>query len=615
MLSFIRDRLKTWVTVTLVVLVAIPLVFLGVGDYGTNQEQYAFKVNDQEVSRSTVLQEMGQFKEVLRKNYQGSIPPVYTDKFIKKITLDNLIRRNIENNISSNIGLVLSDESIIDDIRSTSSFRDENGFSSQLYKKRLFMINMNPEIYEQYIYQKGIREQLRSSITETSLLSLDDKKININANYHLKDGRLFILRASDINYSMDLSLDDINNYYETHKESFKSNEAAQFNYIRITKNSFINSIAVSEDDLRKKYNVGLSSGLYKIAPSYEVNHLVFPIIDDRNSAIVNAEKAYKEIISNVSIKKISSKYPVSDDTKKNNGYLGKLSIEELPDVIRLNMSEMKKGESKLITSESNAIHIFQLIDYYTDGTKSFNEVKDGIEAQLASQKGSEKYFATLDSIKEKVYSENITLKEISQTYNIKYFRTPKIDRTYNDDNLSSNVINKLFATKSKQNLYPPIYVSNDDVLIIEMENYFPSSQLSLSDSEEAIRALLQTQKRVNTINELAKKKLKLLNSGKNTNYEKFSVYKYDKTYNDEIMKIIHNQPITSEFVSYKLESSDYLFLKVDQINSGLIDKKRIDSDNFLDYLRNTQSESDYNSFYVSKYNTFEIDINQNYIDQ
>ena len=433
MLSFIRDRLKTWVTVTLVFLVAIPLVFLGVGDYGTSQEQYAFKVNDQEVSRSIVIQEMGQFKEVLRKNYQGSIPPVYTDKFIQKITLDNLIRRNIENNISSDIGLVLSDESIIDDIRNTSSFRDENGFSPQLYKKRLFMINMSPEIYEQYIYQKGIREQLRASITETSLLSLDDKKININANYHLKDGRLFILRASDVNGDIDLSLDDINNYYEANKESFKSNEAAQFNYIRITKNSIIDSIAVSEDDLRKNYNSGLSSGLYKITPSYEVNHLVFPVTDNRKLATVNAEKAYKEIMSNVSIKEISSKYPVSDDTKKNNGYLGKLSIKELPDVIRLNITEMKKGESKLITSESNAIHIFQLIDYNSDGTKSFNEVKDAIKAQLTSQKGSEKYFTILDNIKEKVYSENVALKEISQTYNIKYSKTPKINRTYNDD--------------------------------------------------------------------------------------------------------------------------------------------------------------------------------------
>ena len=157
MLSIIRDKLKTWVVVILVVLVAIPLVFLGVGDYGTNQEQYALKVNDQEISKSVVLQEMGQFKDVLRKNYQGSIPPIYTDQFIKKITFDNLIRRSVENNISSNAGLVLSDESIVDDIKNTSSFRDEDGFNPQLYKRRLYMINMNPDVYEQYIYQKGIR--------------------------------------------------------------------------------------------------------------------------------------------------------------------------------------------------------------------------------------------------------------------------------------------------------------------------------------------------------------------------------------------------------------------------------------------------------------------------
>ena len=149
MLSAIRDRLKTWVIGLLITLVAIPLVFLGVGDYGSNQEQYAFSVNDQDISKSIVQQEMSQFKEVLRKNYQGNIPPIYSDNFIKKITFDNLIRRNIENSISSNIGLVTSDESIINEIQETSSFRDENGFNPSLYKKRLFLIDMNPDVYEQ----------------------------------------------------------------------------------------------------------------------------------------------------------------------------------------------------------------------------------------------------------------------------------------------------------------------------------------------------------------------------------------------------------------------------------------------------------------------------------
>ena len=87
-----------------------------------------------------------------------------------------MIRRSIENNISSDLGLVLSDDSIVDDIKNTSSFRDENGFNPKLYKKRLYLINMNPDVYEQYIYQKGVRDQLRKTITSSSFMSTIDKK-------------------------------------------------------------------------------------------------------------------------------------------------------------------------------------------------------------------------------------------------------------------------------------------------------------------------------------------------------------------------------------------------------------------------------------------------------
>ncbi len=249
MLSAIRDRLKTWVIGLLITLVAIPLVFLGVGDYGSNQEQYAFSVNDQDISKSIVQQEMSQFKEVLRKNYQGNIPPIYTDNFIKKITFDNLIRRNIENSISSNIGLVTSDESIINEIQETSSFRDENGFNPSLYKKRLFLINMNPDVYEQYLYQKGIREQLRKTITDTSILNLTDKKLNINANYHKRDGKILFLKLNDIKDVTNITLDEINDYYIKNKEAFLSSSSAEFSYIRLNKESIISSIEISDSEL------------------------------------------------------------------------------------------------------------------------------------------------------------------------------------------------------------------------------------------------------------------------------------------------------------------------------------------------------------------------------
>ena len=615
MLSAIRDRLKTWVIGLLITIVAIPLVFLGVGDYGSNQEQYAFSVNDQDISKSIVQQEMSQFKEVLRKNYQGNIPPIYTDNFIKKITFDNLIRRNVENSISSNIGLVTSDESIINEIQETSSFRDENGFNPSLYKKRLFLINMNPDVYEQYLYQKGIREQLRKTITDSSILTLTDKKLNINANYHKRDGKILFLKLKDMKDTINITLDDINDYYIKNKEAFLSSSSAEFSYIRLSKESIISSIEVSDSELLEDYQKKINSGSLSLDKTYTLNHLVFPIKDNKESVLANANEALNELLSNKSFEYISKKYEVDEDTKNNLGFIGKLSFDDLPNFIKNNLASMEAGDIKLVSSESNAIHIIKLIKSSAPGNKKFADVREDIKTQIQKNNGSKKYFSMLDSIKEKIYIQNLSFEEISKSYDLKLLRTKKIGEDYSDNILSSRVINQLFNDIGSTNIFPPIYISNDDILFIKKNKYYPPSQLTLSESEQAIKALLMTQKSNKKLNQLSSKKLQSLNAGTDNDYKSFSVYQYDKTFDDEVMKIINNQSISNTFTSSKLESGDYVLIKVESINLSSVKQDKVDDDNYLDYLRNTQSESDYNSFYLSKYDTFEIDINNDYLNQ
>ena len=139
--------------------------------------------------------------------------------------------------------------------------------------------------------------------------------------------------------------------------------------------------------------------------------------------------------------------------------------------------------------------------------------------------------------------------------------------------------------------------------------------MSANDSEDAIRALLTTQINIDTINKAASDKLMNLNKGIDQDFEPFSVYKYDKDFIKDIMSLINNQPATSSFISHKTETGDFVFLKIERMDSGFIDKNKIESDNYLDYLSNTQSESDYNSFYISKYESFDVDINEEYLNQ
>ena len=614
MLTAIRDKLKTWTVILLVVLVAIPLVFLGVGDYGTNNEQYAFKVGDQEISKSVVLQEMGQFKDVLRKNYEGSIPPIYTNEFIKNITIDNLIRRTIENNISTNIGLALSDASIIDDIQNTSSFRNEDGFDSQIYKRRLFMINMTPDTYEQYVYQKGTRDQLREAITGSSIVSIYDKKINVNANYHIKKGKLLFLKKEQFHDDVKISLDDVNAYYENNKESFYSNEEAEFEYIRLNKTNFIKSMKITDEELIQEYNIQSKSGTYKQDDLYEINHLVFPVKDDKATVVSEAEKAFSELKNNVSFSKISDTYNVNDDTKSNNGYLGKIALGDMTDIIKSNIIDMKSSDIKMITTESNAIHILRLIKKEKQDDKEFKEVREEIYRKLSNEKGSNEYYLTLDNIKNKIYSANNSLADISKKFNLSLSQTPKINASYKNKLLSSEVLQQLFSNIKGTNLYSPIYISNDDILFVRKVKYYPPKQLSLKDTEAAIRALLYTKSINDLISAKANTTLKDLNNGSLQSFERFKLYKYDNKFDDELMKIINNQSVTKEFVSYKLNSGNYLLLKLDSFEE-IIDRERVESDNYFDFLENTQSEGDYNNFYITKYEGFVININNDYLNQ
>ena len=277
------------------------------------------------------------------------------------------------------------------------------------------------------------------------------------------------------------------------------------------------------------------------------------------------------------------------------------------------MIKLTNGKKTIIRSkiqyEANVAH------FKMRGFTPLDEVKKEIKDQISNTKGSEKYFSLLDSIKEKLYSNNNSLTIIADSYNLDYLESGRINQIYNDSLLTSNIVNRLFSKIESQELYPPIYIDNDDVLFVKKIKYYPSEQLSANDSEDAIRALLTTQINIDTINKAASDKLTNLNKGIDQDFESFSVYKYDKDFSKDIMSLINNQPTTSSFISYKTETGDFVFLKIERMDRGFIDKNKIESDNYLDYLRNTQSESDYNSFYISKYESFDVDINEEYLNQ
>ena len=69
-------------------------------------------------------------------------------------------------------------------------------------------------------------------------------------------------------------------------ESFYSNDEAEFQYIRLNKRSFIQTMKLTEEELLQEYNIKSKSGSYKQDDLYEINHLVFPIKGNKSESIL-----------------------------------------------------------------------------------------------------------------------------------------------------------------------------------------------------------------------------------------------------------------------------------------------------------------------------------------
>jgi hypothetical protein len=455
---------------------------------------------------------------------------------------------------------------------------------------------------------------MRQAITNTSLLSVYDKKINVAANYHLKSGRLVEIKKNLVENDINITLNEINDYYQKNRESFLSDDEAEFEYIRLSKSDFIKSTKIEENELVNVYEKNLSSGTYKLDDQYELNHIVFPIKGNKDETLRSTKKAYEKLTKGSTFLEITQEFEVDDDSKNNKGYLGKLSLGEMPDIIKNNIIGMNRKDLKIVTTESNAIHIIQLIELHKRGNKSFDMVRGDIKSKLSINKGSTEFYATLDNIKNNLFIKNASLNNIAKSFNLKLVKTPRISESYKNKILSFNVLTQLFDNINSDKQYKPIYIGNDDVLFVKKIKYYPPKQLPLTDTEDAIKALLYTKAINSKLSKVAQETLKSLNNATYTNYQSFKLYNYDDKYDKEIMTIINEQPVTDGFVSHKLSSGHYLLLKLDSFDQ-IQDIEKINNDNFYDFLDNTNSEGDYNSFYVSKYDEFEIDVNEEYLDQ
>ncbi|MED5502120.1 MAG: SurA N-terminal domain-containing protein [Pseudomonadota bacterium] len=622
MLSSIREKMKIWIVAILLILVAIPLVFMGLGNYQAPQKTYSVIIDDQIISRARLEQEVFQYKRALNQNYKGNPPPIYTDNFIKKITLEYMIRSILLEKAANEMGLKFSDESIINEIKNTSAFKNDDGFNQNLYKQRLISFNMAPKDYERYIFQKGISDQLRFAITDTSFLTQQEQEDLASFRFHKRKGSYILIPYKSIKKKTNVTEKEAFDYFQENSDAFMTEDKAVFKYIDIDKFDLIKSISINETILREIYDEKLQNQDYFRPANYKINHILISKIDNQNYDELKtiAEKAHNELVNGKSFKIVAEAYSNDEETKGNNGYLGEFLAEDLPDYFQNDLVKLKENEISNIVESDKGFHIFSIKEKQPATNYNFEDVKDNIIDEYKTEHGTRLFFDLSDKISEQSF-ENKDLNNIADTLDLKLQTSKEISETEGYNIFNYDHIRKaLFVDEViKDNLNSElIYVNDNRFIVAKLIKYYPPQNLSFDKSKNAILALLKTQKSTKNILSTSNLIRDNLNStNKITDYKAitFNLSLNSDDVDSRIKKTIFGSNILNEYKSIKMDNGDYLIYIIDSIEYPKNLKEVYTKDNeFSNFITNTRSESEYTLFQQALKANVKIDINEDYLN-
>lgn len=618
MLARIREKLSTWVIALLLLFIAIPLVFMGLGNYQPASDTYAFKVNDQIITTSQLEQEVFQYRQALEKNTQGALPPFYTNKFIRNITMDYMLRTIILDNTASAYGLVFHNTSILNKIYNTSSFKDESGFNKEKYKSQLYRIGMTPQSYEGYIYQKGISDQLKNSITSTSIITMQEKIDLIKFRHHVRNINYKTIDFNDIKKNINISDSKIKEYYETNKSAYMSNAFAQYQYIDVDKNDIIKTISVTDEIISDIYDKNLANGDYNKPIKYEINHI---LMKEKSLTSQKAIKnALNDLKSGMSFSEVAVIYSNDEDTLNNKGYLGQFLIEDLPIYLSSELVNLETNEISSIIESDKGYHLISIKNKILEKPTSLEQIKENIVSDYKKEMGTRKYFDLIDAMEERNFTKTSTIQDISSEFNIPILSSKYISKSEGYGIFNFDFVrNQLFTNNiiDNNNTSDLIFINDDRYIIVQLLSYKDPVQMSYDESKDIIKTLLLTKEAEDNIRSISENQRNDLNAGisnMDSNFKQFSGTLDSEDIDNRLKEIFFSTSSETGYLTAKL-GNNYLIYNVDGVIYPEDISKIENSDDYYNFVLNTRSESEFNLFYNNIKSNLNILINNEYMDR
>lgn len=426
MFEFIRTH-RRLMQFLLLLFIFPSFAFFGLEGYTRFREgdNAVAKVAGQSITQQELDAAQREQMERFRQMFGGQFDPAMLDTpEARQNILEGLIAQRVVAMEAARNRLSVSDQSLQQTILGVPGLVGPDGkFDIERYKSLLAAQGMTPAMYEARLRHDLALQQVSEAVQGTAFAPRSVASRLSDLNDQERDVQEMLFKASEYLSQVKVTDEMLRAYYEQHGKQFEIPEQVKAEYVVLNSDAVAAQISVSDADIKSYYDQ--NSKRFSEEEQRRASHILISAGKDASAAEKaaakeKAEKLLVQVRKNpadfAKIAKENSDDPGSAERGGDLDFFGRgMMVKPFEDAVYA----LNKGEISNVVQSDFGFHIIQLTDLKAGTTKSLDEVKGQIAAEIKKQLAAKRYAEMAEQFSNIVYEQSDSLKPVAEKLGLK----------------------------------------------------------------------------------------------------------------------------------------------------------------------------------------------------
>ncbi len=492
MLQAINDRIKGWLGIVVVVIIALPFAFWGINSYvGNGSEQYVAKINDTEISKREFDYNLSTQRQKLQQQFGGKLP--FEEAVLKQQVLDQLINRKLLEEMAGSAGYTVSDQQLSENIKNifTRDGKFDRAYIDQVLQSRGMSISQ----MESQLRSDMQISQVIDAVTNTSFITDNEARRLAALEHQQRKISTLVFSLDHFAADVEVAEDEIRTAYEQNSNRYMLPEKVSVEYVELKSEVLASEIEIDEQAITRMYNDYVASISQK--EQRKARHILLKADTDKAAVREQLLDMKQQLEEGARFEDLARNYSQDVGSAKQGGDLGWIEPGQMVKPFEDALYALEVGEVSEIVESEYGLHLIKLEEVQSEPVASLEEKRAELEKMFKQNIVSSRFYELSEIMAATAYENPESLQAVVDALDVQpktseYFTRDSGTGIASHEEVRAAAFSKLVLdNKSNSDV---IEISPEHIVVLRVMDREPASLLPLASVRSAIERNVRLRK-------------------------------------------------------------------------------------------------------------------------